>query len=112
VTAASIAAGLELQMPLDAANPLVEFADQNAVVEHGRMVIRHRLSQRSETGGEVIELAVVPGDRVGDLRRQLIDGCDIRTVGPLMRKIDAALTPPGQAPRVLRSPDLPCDRAC
>src|SRR5215472_16203022 len=79
------------------------------------MIVRDRLAQRAETGGEVIELSVmfrklalmrieardnrielavlrielvvVPGNPAGNLGEQLIDGCDIGAV-------DAALPTP------------------
>ena len=35
-------------------------------------------AQPSDFGGAIVELAVVPGHRAGDLRQQLVDGCDIR----------------------------------
>jgi hypothetical protein len=117
-------------MALDAANPLIEFADQDTVTEHRCMIVRHRLAQRdepsseivelvvvptdhlsqpahrlpqtahrlpqptyrlpqpthrltqpSEVGGEVIELAVMPGHSAGDLRQQLVNRSNIRPVG-------------------------------
>jgi len=36
---------------LDAADALVELADQDAVADYRRMVVRDRLAQRAETGG-------------------------------------------------------------
>ena len=35
-------------------------------------------AQPSDFGGAIVELAAVPGQRAGDLRQQLVDGCDIR----------------------------------
>src|SRR5690242_8720458 len=97
------------------------------------MVMGHRIAERSEAGGEVIELAVVRGDnftqpgkvgrevveltvmprhRTGHLRQQLVDGCDIGTVWTTHAITLAAVTRPGQALRGPRSPDPPCGRAC
>jgi hypothetical protein len=127
-------------MPLDAADPLVQLTDQHSVAEHARILVGDRVAERSQAGGEVIELAIVTGDnlaepgyhspqpdklgreivelavmhrhRAGDLRQQLADGRDIRPVCTTHATTVAAVTPLGQALRVPRSPDLPCDKVC
>src|SRR5260370_27303782 len=41
----------------------------------------HGPAQPGDLGREIVELTVVARHRAGDLRQQLIDGCDIGTVG-------------------------------
>jgi hypothetical protein len=55
-------------MPFDTANPLVELADQYAVPEHWRMVVGHSFAQRNQASGKIVELAVMPGHGLSDLR--------------------------------------------
>src|SRR5271163_2315664 len=99
-------------MPLDAAHPLVQLTDRKSVAEHAWMIVGHRVAQGSDAGGEVVELAVMPRHRAGDSRQQLVDGCDIRPVWTTHAITLAVVTRLGQALRVPRSRDLPCDKVC
>src|SRR3954468_19412706 len=72
----------------------------------------YRSAQPSKLGREIVELAVMSRYRAGDLRQQLVDGCDIRPVCTTHVITVAAVTRRGQALRVPRSPGLHCDRVC
>src|SRR5690348_2341687 len=76
------------------------------------VVSGHDFAQSGHLGGEIVELAVMPRYRAGDLRQQLVDGCDIRPVWTTHVITVAVVTRPGQALRAPRSPDLPCGRVC
>jgi hypothetical protein len=54
----------------------------------------------------------VPRHSAGDLRQQLVDGCNVRPIDAAHVEIVAVVMRPGQALRVPRSPDLPCGMAC
>ena len=46
-------------MALDAAHPLIELAVQDAVAQHRRVIVRHRLAQTGNVRRQIVELAVV-----------------------------------------------------
>lgn len=100
-------------MALDSADSRLDLADRYAVPEHCGMIVGHCLAQRSQAGGEVVELtavsgygfieprhraaepshigrelvelAAMTGDGMGDLRQQFINGCDIGAIGAAHR---------------------------
>ena len=69
-------------------------------------------AQAGDLGGEIVELAVVPRHSARDSRQQLADGSNVRPIDAAHVEIVAVVMRPGQALRVPRSPDLPCDKVC
>ncbi|MFZ3234133.1 MAG: hypothetical protein WA184_02045 [Stellaceae bacterium] len=54
-------------MALDAADTLFELADHDAVAQHRGVLMRQSFAQVGETGGKIVELAVMSVDDVGEL---------------------------------------------
>ena len=53
-------------MAFDAAHPLLELAVKDAVAEHRRVIMRHGLAQTGDVRRQIVELAVMAVDHVGE----------------------------------------------
>jgi hypothetical protein len=52
---------------------------------HGFPQPAHRAAEPGHIGREVVELAAMTGNGMGDLRQQFINGCDVGAVGTAHR---------------------------
>src|SRR5690349_19701611 len=67
-----LGSGREVTMLFDPPHPRIQLADQDAVPDHGGVILGYGLTEAGQLGGQVVELAVVQTQVVPRRRRQRI----------------------------------------